>query len=445
MGFNTTWKRLLHDFEYGLFITQTHELAIIQKDLDNWKDWITKEIKDKKYIPSPAHYCNVPKRGGLIRPGSHLTISDHFYYLHLVGEAYNKIYKKLQWSQEIKDFAYALTGKVDDPKWVKNQFLCWQSFRQKSLEKLDKGYPFIIITDITGYYENIDHMTLYSDLKAVGTENETAIAIKSCLKKWAILQGKGLPQACTASHILAKLFLNDVDLALYNSNIEHLRYVDDIRIFCKSKAEAKMALVQLIELLRLRGLNLQSAKTKIVNAEDARKVIEGVQFIINNIAERIKEKQPVKAMPKTNGIQTDSSDSLTPEQYAQLNEMKDSETVHVLIETFRAYFYDSTDDSFDKTLFHYLLNRLADANNDFALDYCVSIVEKHSEETEYILKYVTKIRAQDRVLVELIKFLSSSLSTYPFQEYQIIRWINENYTEISDELTAKIRPRMSNR
>lgn len=444
MNFDYTWKRLLFDFELGLFIKQTQELAIIRNHYDNWKGQILKAINENIFVPSAAYYCNVPKKGGLIRPGSHLEIADYFYYLHLVGEAYNNIFESLKWSQEFKDFAYALTGNKDNHKWVKNQFQCWQAFRHRSLDKIDDGYPFVIITDITGYYENIDHMTLYSDLKAIGVEDKTAIAIKNCLKKWTILQGKGLPQACTASHILAKLYLNEIDLALHNSNIEHLRYVDDIRIFCKSKAEAKKALVQLIKLLRSRGLNLQSAKTKIVRADEAKKSIEGVQFIIEKIAKRIKENQPVQSGPKNNGFIAISSPSLTPEKFGNLKEIKDEETIEVLIETFRAYFYENSDEDFDKTLFHYLLNRLADANNDFALDYCLSIIEKHPQETEYILKYITKIKAQDQVIYELTEFLCSPLSTYSFQEYQIIQWINENYSVVPEELTANIRKRQKN-
>jgi hypothetical protein len=74
-----------------------------------------------------------------------------------------------------------------------------------------------------------------------------------------------------------------------------------------------------------------------------------------------------------------------------------NENLEVLQETFRAYFIETIDEKFDKTLFHYLLNRLSDFKSDFALNYCLSILEKHPEETEFILKYCEKINAIDLV------------------------------------------------
>ena len=82
----------------------------------------------------------------------------------------------------------------------------------------------------------------------------------SLLNRWAQPRAKGIPQGFSASDILAKIYLNPIDRALRNGGFTHLRYVDDIRIFCKSRLEAKRGLLLLNDLMRKRGLNLQSAK-----------------------------------------------------------------------------------------------------------------------------------------------------------------------------------------
>ena len=147
----------------------------------------------------------------------------------------------------------------------------------------------MVFTDITGFYDNIDLPLLMSDLRNCNIDPELISQISKCLNKWVSINNKGIPQGQSASDILAKLYLNSIDLGLKNSGFVELRYVDDIRIFCKSKSEAKKALIELSRLMRKRGLSLQSAKTKILNAVDAYSEIESIFPIIRSVVNRLKE------------------------------------------------------------------------------------------------------------------------------------------------------------
>ena len=75
---------------------------------------------------------------------------------------------------------------------------------------------------------------------------EAAKLLSACLNRWAEPRGKGIPQGRrSASDILAKLYLDSIDHNLRNEGFSHLRYVDDIRIFCGDIREAKRAVLKL--------------------------------------------------------------------------------------------------------------------------------------------------------------------------------------------------------
>jgi hypothetical protein len=77
---------------------------------------------------------------------------------------------------------------------------------------IDAGAAYVVMADITAFYENIDLGLLLSDLI------EAINQISSCLNKWAQVQGRGIPQGQSPSDILAKLYLNSIDQTLKGSD-----------------------------------------------------------------------------------------------------------------------------------------------------------------------------------------------------------------------------------
>jgi hypothetical protein len=189
--------------------------------------------------------------------------------------------------------------------------------------------------------------------------------------------------------------------------------------------------------MRKRGLSLQSAKTKILNAVDAYSEIESIFPIIRSVVNRLKEETIVTI---------DSLYGGTYEYYNPDAEISEG-SEKVLEETFHSYFIDAEESRFDKSLFHYLLNRLKEAQNSFALDYCLSILETHPEETATILNYSTSISnfdeifndSKNRMINKLVEFLQSDLAIYHYQNYQIINWLIENCNEPKDSLKGFMR------
>jgi hypothetical protein len=142
----------------------------------------------------------------------------------------------------------------------------------------------LLLTDLTNFYENIGISDLYDVLelyKPTGGKESSYITcielIKTIHSKWSIrATERGIPQNRDTSSFLANVFLHPVDDTMQKAGFNYFRYMDDIRIVCKDKFEARKALKILIQELRKKGLNVNSKKTQILdynNAED-RKGIE---------------------------------------------------------------------------------------------------------------------------------------------------------------------------
>lgn len=411
------WRRVKRDIPDRVFIRHPFEVSIIEQDLDAWLNQLKDTIRDGVYNPGSSVICDAPKGRGAVRPGAHLSMGDRVVFAAIVGACFQQIHRHLQWSQGTVDFSYRLAVNSTSAEWLRNQFEGWSDFRRRSLAKLDEGVPYVVLADITAYYENVDISLIISDLRQLGCDPEVLNMLSSCLNRWAQVNGRGIPQGHSPSDILGKLYLNNIDQSLRDMGYSHARYVDDIRIFCRNAAEAKKALVDLTKLLRKRGLNLQSAKSEILRLDDAKCEIEGVIPILANVRRNFM-KRVIQALGGTNPyitlMQADELLATSPDE-APIDFIRDA---------YRAYFIDSPDSSFDKTLFHFLLRRLAAQEDPFAADHCKRLFDKHPEETEYILSYFRATQATVTVETDIVTFLNSGDAVYTYQNYQILEWFS---------------------
>jgi hypothetical protein len=233
---------------------------------------------------------------------------------------------------------------------------------------------------------------------------------------------------------LGRLYLNAVDRILHNQfQYTHCRYVDDIRIFCDDYADAKRALVHLSELLRRRGLSIQTAKSAIHNSSRARIAIDGITPVLQEV-----QRKYVAKLPEVLGIGEYMVTSLLEE----LLDVKPDETpIDVLRATYQEYFIGGDPDKFDKTLFHFLIKRLARAKDKFAVEHCKSLLEFHPEETAYVLDYFAAVGAVSEVEPHVAAFIESKDAVYHYQIYQVLEWVCSSVPRPSESILASARKR----
>jgi hypothetical protein len=408
------------------FIEYPHLIKWTELNLAEWLADL-KEKCSSGFQPHSSRLCWLPKANSLLRPGNILHFKDEVIYNLLLDRLYDFIWKGLESFQKEPDAAYVLTSERK-AGWFQNSFTSWEDFRTKSLEYLQDGTSFVVVADITGFYENIDTDKLLSDLRQIAGGPKPEIELlRLCLRKWSARGEKGIPQGYSASDLLAKVYANPLDLALRNDGYRHLRYVDDIRIFCRSRIEAKRAILSLSQHVHQRGLNLQSAKTKILPAADAFMEFDGVKPTVEGI-----QKELMTEIQREIGEEGPYPD----DQYAERLLRKYKELPSAVLErTFEEYFAASNPAPFNKTLFHYLLNRIGKAKSRVAVNYCLDALRERPEETSYILKYFSEIGPSKSEIKSIVDYLISPLAIYDYQCYQLLKWFFEK--ELKDERVLK--------
>lgn len=405
------WKRVRRDMKARHFTVHPDIVDWIESDLPGWLDGPAAELTTG-YTPRPSKFAAVPKAGGLIRPGTILDLDDALVYNFLVGRLLHSIIQQLRWSQGSVDTAYPLPPTAEAAEWTGIGFLVWRNWRDQSNTRLSAlGVEYVVVSDITGFYENVDLQRLASDIRGVGADPEIVSLLQSCLRNWALPRNEGIPQGYSASDILAKLYLDGVDRNLRNDGFTHVRYVDDIRIFCQTKLEARKAIRRLTAHLYPRGLNLQSAKTQILDKRKARRKFNGVDEIITDLNQKLAAE-----------ISEDTGGYVRPAEVLQALAQHAGPAPEVLERAFSEHFSAGSDTPFDATLFHYLLVRLGKVGSRLAVPYCLGLLETRPEETGSVLDYLSAIGLTDDEQTIVTTYVASGEAIYDYQIYQILQW-----------------------
>ncbi|NOQ21356.1 MAG: hypothetical protein GQ565_01725 [Candidatus Aegiribacteria sp.] len=243
------------------------EYEAIKHSWINLKDAITK-IDIAEYEGRPFRRMLVPKQGGGFRVAIQLDPIDTIVYTALAYEA----------AEYVESFRLPLDSKVAcsyrvevGPKgelFRKNNG--WDDFHSKSHELAQSGdFEFVVTADIADFYNQIGHHRVRNALELAGVDEERAKNIENLLMNFTRGQSQGIPIGPSASAIFSEACLSDVDNLLLRKGYVHTRYVDDFRIFCRTRQEANMALHDLTEYLyTAHRLSLQSHKTEFFKIDD---------------------------------------------------------------------------------------------------------------------------------------------------------------------------------
>jgi len=222
-------------------------------------------LDNGSYLPIGAVIVEVPKDGLLSRPIAVMRPQDRVVYEALGDELVGPIDATL--SESVYSFRLKPSQSHLGLRGLRPQIRSWTRFYEVARAlHADNGYGFALTTDITSYFEYVDIEVLIKELAAVPGIGQSHLELLS--KILNSLQRStdiwGLPQGRTTSSILGNFYLLPLDTAISRQPVRFIRYSDDIKIFANGPSDLRLALRDLIGILRNRHLNLSFHKTRIL-------------------------------------------------------------------------------------------------------------------------------------------------------------------------------------
>lgn len=326
---------------------------------DEYLDFISRSLMDKSYYPKPLRRIDVPKSNYAVRPGSIVSIDDLIVLYSIALLIAPKLDKKLprfvhswrvkhgrkkkeelfikKWKKQIQEAYPFLKSKtisyyidVFDP-WYE----AWLFHNTEMVAAYEEGYNFMVVSDIVAYFENIElallRELLLSNLGA--GYQEVVNFLLRMLSHWVwpatnrFEAPRGIPQGNGVSSFLGNFYLFPLDKMFENlsesEDIKCFRYMDDVVIFAKNKFVARDSLLKMNTLLRDMRLNLQGAKTKIIEGDAIEDhfhdgAMERLGPIVDDMKEKIDKEQ------KGGGSSEKIRNRMKNLYMAELNNLKES-------------------------------------------------------------------------------------------------------------------------
>lgn len=206
---------------------------------------------------------NVPKTAFLSRDASLLSFQDRLAYHAIVASFSDGIEEIL--NAEV----YSARLASDKKYFLKRSTGLYVQWQKAVLGALNSDGPWLVRSDLTAYFECIDHNQLIREVSNFNVAPEVLTLLRVQLATWATFPGRGIPQGPNASRVLGNLYLHPVDEHMLALGYRYWRYMDDIRIIAKTRAEATEATREFERACRIRGLIVSSSKTEIVTGAAA--------------------------------------------------------------------------------------------------------------------------------------------------------------------------------
>ena len=249
-------------------------------DLDSNLQALSDQLRKGEFRPTRPPKFYRPKSSGMQRTVTILPVADALVYQAVADDVAVRTYARLD---ENKEFVFGavlheevplgirLLGKPDAEFFFFKSYLpLYKAFADSVNEaiRVDK-VTHKFETDITGFFDAIPHYNLLSFLyDECGVQADLLDFLAECLNVWSGTRegptpGVGIPQATSASHFLANLFLHDLDNLIKNRGLRYYRYMDDIRIYGYSHDQLQRVLVEIDRYLKRHALSLNAKKTGI--------------------------------------------------------------------------------------------------------------------------------------------------------------------------------------
>lgn len=226
-------------------LPRRHEDLITENLGEDWTATISDEIRSHEYRPEPTQAVAVPKSRFSTRPAGVLPLKDRVVFEALVNPCREKVESILI----DKNRVFWPRGVVAPSRWAE--------FEESPLKD---GVTHIVLGDVAGFYESVDHAILRRLILDATGHLDLAEALSGFLTR-TMGRDRGMPQGVAASDVLATLYLSPVDAAMMEQGLDFTRHGDDMRVAAKSYGEG-LRVAHLMEHAMRRQKLLPNSSTK---------------------------------------------------------------------------------------------------------------------------------------------------------------------------------------
>jgi len=266
-------KHLIKESDTDLF-PRPYELTIIQ-ELEQQLLEELENIDVASYRWHEARRFLVPKDNLSYRNATQLHPIDSI----VLGAILYEYGSLIESKRQNEDVVFSYRFKPSNDGSMYSNKTAWNDFWQACQRKvsyfdeddgelvLDDEYEYVVMCDISDFYNQIYLHTIENQLIECGFPNAIQKRISELLKLLNKNNSRGIPIGPHSSHLIAEMSLIPIDNTLNLHEIDYLRYVDDIVFFCRSEKEARKRVLQIAEILdKDQRLTLQRQKTKKMRA-----------------------------------------------------------------------------------------------------------------------------------------------------------------------------------
>ena len=183
------WRRMLNDARDDLVPD-----PLSYQDFALRKANILASVRERlesSYSPSSLLHMDVPKSRLALRPGAIPLIEDRIVYTAIVGSFAERIDSALEGEEVVPSYRVLTGRKKNLFKFGVRQ---WFKFQDLMRDAHAAGYRYALFTDLTAYFDHIDHDLLISQLRSLGVPERTLKVLGMLIGHWSDGSPVGIPQ-----------------------------------------------------------------------------------------------------------------------------------------------------------------------------------------------------------------------------------------------------------
>jgi len=391
------WEWLRTDMQDGYIkdpIFNVDYICSLEKNLDD----LSVRLKQHRYRPRRSTIVEVVKPSYTTRPISVPALEDRLVAWAILAQVGPVLDRKIPDTS----MAFRIREPPDKHKFFKSWYREWPNFIRFVRDSVGGEFPYLLRTDIAGYFENIDLARLKEMILLTGEVDDDVIELLfQQLELWvwhffySSAGRRGLLQGDDSSPLYANFFLWEIDNWLMDRpDLVYYRFMDDIVILARHEAGAKGALTQLCKALRNKTLTINAAKTFILTENGIEAHFHFTLWdLLENLLDRLKRDGPSQAA-KNHARQI----------YGLILDGPGVGSSH----------------------FRRFLTALKRMRDPFLWQDCLGYLVTHPAQTDKIMEYALALPAPMEVYEDLILFLQDPRrNVYPSQEQIIIETLLE--------------------